>query len=149
MEAFRLPIRQSKAARRIYQSSLCSQCSQTRRLQSTQSSPSPFGELEENASLLFDVKPADPSTYDPVGKAKERKYQLPPSRYRPIISRIPFPPNSHLPDTNTALPATTAAPSTLTNRLPPTTQLPANSFPAHSPTHAYNRPTNASSPPTS
>ncbi|ETN40686.1 uncharacterized protein HMPREF1541_04965 [Cyphellophora europaea CBS 101466] len=38
--------------------------------------------MEENPSLVRGSSPVDASSYDPVKNAKNRKYQLPPSRYQ-------------------------------------------------------------------
>lgn len=148
MEAFRLPVRQAKGARRLYQSSICAHCTQSRRLLSTQPSARTDNDLEENPSLLFGTTTADPTTYDPVGKAKGRKYQLPPSRYC-AFSRVSIPPSSHLTDTNSAHLVTTADLYIPISHRQHTTQPPASSSPDHSPTRDYNKPTNASSRPTS
>ena len=143
-----LAVRLSRSWRSINGHSICSQCSKSpRRLLSTQSPSSSIDGMEENPSLVRGSSPVDASSYDPVKNAKNRKYQLPPSRYVRVSQATQS--QLTLLDTNTVHLGTIADLCTHINRRHPMTRPPASSSLGHSPIHGWSRPIIPSSPRTS
>lgn len=84
MSSSLLPVRLARPLRSLRKSSsICAQCSRSRRLLSTQSAATsrPDADLDDASSFLFDSPAAESSSYDPATRARGRKKQLPSSRY--------------------------------------------------------------------
>lgn len=85
-----ISIRLARTWRALNGSSLCHSCARSRRLASTQATatiPDSIFDLVESTSLDR-ASVASPDSYDPVSKSKERKWQLPPSRYTSPSGRL-------------------------------------------------------------
>lgn len=132
-----LSVRLARTWRAVNGSSICSSCARSRRLASTQAAtttPDSIFDMVESTSLV-PTSVASPKSYDPVSKSKERKWQLPPSRYTSTFLNFFCTSSANLlcpQDTNTAHQNTIVVLFIHTNRLIPQILRLANLFLAHS-----------------
>ena len=141
-----LSIRLARTWRTLNGPSICNSCARSKRLVSTQAiaaSDDPMVDLvEQSDSSMRQHSPiASAEAYDPVGRAKERKWQLPPSRYWLPILCLLHESNTTSSDTSFVHPSTTADPSIPINHPIPPTLPPASSSQGPSPPPASNPPT--------
>lgn len=128
--------------RKSYQ---CVQCLYTTRRASTFNG---MTELSEDVVPDSSLQVPGPSEehiqrFNPIARSKRRRSQLPPSRSVIALYLQHQPLTNIFSATNSALPATTAVPSTHTNHLLPPPPPPASSSPVPSPSPASNKPTTA------